>query len=138
MVLVDTSVWIDFLRGSPTPQVSQLSALLEGEDLVGITPIVLQEVLQGANSAQRFEQWRREFTGLMCYLPMDPIETHVDAARLYANCRQAGQTPRSSNDCLIAQIAIEHDLLLLENDRDFQSIAEVEEKLRLFPLERAS
>lgn len=132
MVLVDTSVWIDFLRGAPTAQVVALEALLEGSDLVGTAPIILQEVLQGADSPARFERWRREFSGLMCYLPLDPIDTHVEAARLYASCRRAGRTPRSSNDCLIAQIALEHDLILLEDDRDFEAIAAVEKKLRLF------
>jgi len=132
MVLVDTSVWIDFLRGAATAQVAALEELLEGEDLVGTTPIVLQEVLQGADSPSRFEQWRREFSGLMCYLPLDPIDTHVEAARLYSACRRAGKTPRSSNDCLIARIALEHDLVLLEDDRDFEAIAQVEKKLKLF------
>jgi len=132
MVLVDTSVWIDFLRGAPTAQVATLEGLLEGDDLVGTAPIILQEVLQGADSPARFEQWRREFTGLMCYLPLDPVDTHVEAARLYASCRRAGKTPRSSNDCLIARIALEHDLLLLEDDRDFEAIATVEKGLKLF------
>ena len=132
MVLVDTSVWIDFLRGSSTAQVETLEELLEGEDLVGTAPIILQEVLQGADSAGRLEHWRREFAGLMCYLPLDPIDTHVEAARMYVACRRAGKTPRSSNDCLIARIAIEHDLVLLEDDRDFESIASVEGSLKLF------
>lgn len=132
MVLVDTSVWIDFLRGAPTPQVSTLEALLEGDDLVGTAPIILQEVLQGADSPKRFEQWRAEFSGLMCYLPLDPIDSHVEAARIFAACRRAGKTPRSSNDCLIARIALEHDLVLLEDDRDFEAIAAVEKRLRLF------
>lgn len=132
MVLVDTSVWIDFLRGAPTAQVEALAGLLEGDDLVGTAPIILQEVLQGADSPARFEQWRREFAGLMCYLPLDPVDTHVEAARLYASCRRAGKTPRSSNDCLIARIAVEHGLVLLEDDRDFEAIASVERGLRLF------
>ena len=132
MVLVDTSVWIDFLRGAPTPQVDTLEALLEGDDLVGTAPIILQEVLQGADSPKRFEQWRTEFSGLMCYLPLDPIDSRIEAARIFAACRRAGKTPRSSNDCLIARIALEHDLVLLEDDRDFDAIAAVEKRLRLF------
>jgi predicted nucleic acid-binding protein len=131
MVLVDTSVWIDFLRGAITAQTDALQSLLEGEDLVGTAPIILQEILQGADTTERFEYWRREFVGLMCYLPMDPIDTHVEAARLFASCRRAGKTPRSSNDCLIARIAVEHDVFLLEDDRDFKSIAAVEKRLNL-------
>lgn len=132
MVLVDTSVWIDFIRGTPTPKVAILDSLLEGDDLVGVAPIILQEVLHGADSSQRFERWRREFSGLMCYLPLDPIDTHIEAARLFAACRRAGKTPRSGNDCLIARIAVEHDVALLESDRDFETIAAVEKRLRLW------
>jgi predicted nucleic acid-binding protein len=131
MVLVDTSVWVDFLRGEATPQVGALESLLDGDDVVGTAPIILQEILQGADTPERLEQWRREFVGLMCFLPMDPIDTHVEAARLYGACRRAGRTPRSSNDCLIATIAVEHDVALLEDDRDFKSIAMVEKRLNL-------
>jgi len=56
------------------------------------------------------------------------------AARLYQSCRRAGKTPRSSNDCLIARIAIEHDLVLLQDDRDFAAVASVAPELRLYPV----
>jgi len=133
MVLVDTSVWVDFLRGSDTPQVAILKELLAGDDIVGIAPIILQEVLQGADSDARFEKWRRYFEGLCCYAPADPVASHISAARLYQACRRAGKTPRSSNDCLIARIAMEHGLALLQNDRDFTIIAAVAPGLRLYP-----
>ena len=133
MVLVDTSVWVDYLRGDASPQVRALSDLLSGEEIVGTAPIILQEILQGADSTERFETWRTYFADLFCYVPRDPVESHVAAARLYQDCRRAGKTPRSSNDCLIAQIAIEHDLALLHNDRDFNAIASVVRQLRLYP-----
>jgi len=98
VVLVDTSVWVDYLRGKATPRVRKLRELLEGEEIVGVAPIVLQEVLQGADSEQRFEKWRTYFAGLCCYAPADPVESHVEAARLYQACRRAGKTQRSSND----------------------------------------
>ena len=132
MFLVDTSVWVDHLRGKATPQVRALKELLAGEDIVGVAPIILQEILQGADSAQRFEKWRKYFAGLCCYAPMDSVESYVAAARLYQACRRAGKTPRSSNDCLIAQIAIEHKLALLQDDRDFVAIADVRPELRLY------
>ena len=133
MVLVDTSVWLDYLRGHATPQVKALKDLLSGEDIVGTAPIILQEILQGADSAERFETWRKCFSELLCYVPGDPVESHIAAARLYQDCRKAGKTPRSSNDCLIAQIAIEHGLAVLHDDRDFNSIANVVGQLRLYP-----
>ena len=132
MYLVDSSVWIDFLRGETTRQVAALERLLAGDDIVGVAPIILQEVLQGADSQARLDKWRRYFAHLKCYLPRDPVATHLDAARLFVNCRRAGKTPRSSNDCLIARIAIEHALVLVHDDRDFEAIALVESKLRLF------
>lgn len=132
MFLVDTSVWVDFLRATDTPQVGVLKELLDDEAAVGIAPIILQEILQGADSEQRFEKWRKYFSALWLFVPKDPVESHVAAARLYGACRQAGKTPRSSNDCLIAQIAIEHALILLHNDKDFDAIASVDDNLRLY------
>ena len=131
MYLVDTSVWVDYLRGTATRQVLALKGLLAGEEIVGVAPIIVQEILQGADSDERFEKWRKYFSGLCCYAPADPLESHIAAARLYHACRRAGKTPRSSNDCLIARIAIEHGLVLLEDDRDFTAIAGVAKDLRL-------
>lgn len=138
MVLVDTSVWVDFLRGAPAPQVRALAELLAGEAVVGTAPIILQEVLQGADSDARFEKWRRYFDDLWCYVPAHTVQTHVAAARLYQACRRAGKTPRSSNDCLIAQIALENGLALLHNDRDFEAIASAVPELRLYPVTQTS
>jgi len=132
MVLVDTSVWVDYLRGDASPQVRALNEFLAGEDLVATAPIILQEILQGADSVERFETWRKYFSGLFCYVPRDPVESHIAAARIYQECRKAGKTPRSSNDCLIAQIAIENGLMLLHDDRDFNAIADVVGQLTLF------
>lgn len=132
MYLVDTSVWVDYLRGRATPQIRALKDLLSGEEIVGTAPIILQEILQGADSVERFETWRRYFAELFCYVPNDPVQSHVAAARLYQDCRKAGKTPRSSNDCLVAQIAIENNLSLLHNDRDFNAIASVIGQLRLY------
>ena len=134
MVLVDTSDWVDYLRGNATRQVDALKELVSGDPIVGIAPIVLQEILQGADSDERFEKWRKYFSGLCCYSPADPVESHVATARLCQSCHRAGKAPRSSNDCLIARIAIEHDLVLLQDDRDFAAVASVAPELRLYPV----
>jgi predicted nucleic acid-binding protein len=130
--LVDTSVWIDFLRGSATPQVTALRQLLTETQPVGTAPIIVQEILQGATSPQRFKRLRRYFAEIPCFAAASPIDTHVEAARLYLRCRTAGSTPRSSNDCLIAAIAIEHGLILLHDDRDFELIGRSVPELRLY------
>lgn len=135
MYLVDTSVWVDYLRGNDTRPVQALKNMLAGEQVVGVAPVILQEVLQGADSDERFEKWRQYFTGLCCYVPGDLSTSCIEAARLYQTCRRAGKTPRSSNDCLIARIAIEHELILLHDDRDFEAIAAATPALRLYPIQ---
>ena len=131
MYLVDTSVWVNYLRGLKTSRVEILKTLLTGDEVVGITPVILQEILQGADSEERFNKWLQYFKGLCCYTIPEP-ESHIAAARIYQACRKKGRTPRSSNDCLIAQTAIEHGLILLHDDRDFEAIAAVTNKLRLY------
>lgn len=133
MYLVDTSVWIDFLRGHDTRQAKVLEGLLAGEEIVGVTPTIIQELLQGVDSPARFDELRSYLADLACYLPRDPVESHVQAARLYQACRREGRARRSSGDCLIAQVAIEHSLVLLHDDRDFNAIAKASDSLLLYP-----
>jgi len=123
-VLVDTTVWIAWLRGKATRTTARLGHLLdEGEAL--LAPVILQEILQGARSPQALATLRAEFGALPMLLPA--VDTYADA--LYARCRWQGCTPRSPHDCLIAQLAIDHRLALLHDDREFEHIARVEPKL---------
>ncbi len=124
-MLVDTSVWIDFLRAEENEPVEKLRAALARGELVGLTGMVFQEILQGADSEERYEEYRDYFGGQTFFHPRDPIDSYADAALLYFACRRQGVTVRSTADCLIAQIAIENEVLLLHNDRDFDRIAEV-------------
>ncbi|MBU6417651.1 MAG: hypothetical protein KJS83_10840, partial [Xanthomonadaceae bacterium] len=66
-----------------------------------------------------------------------PRRLHEAAAKLYARCRWAGITPRNGHDCVIAQTAIEHEVMLLASDRDFDAIASVEPRLHLYRAARA-
>lgn len=131
MWLVDTSVWIDFLRGSDNAPVCKLKELLQLEANFFLTPIIYQEILQGASSEKHLKQYRTYFQSQLFVHPSDPTETHYQAARIYYLCRKQGITIRSTIDCLIARIAIEHDLILLHNDRDFETMAKVITKLKI-------
>ena len=130
MYLVDTSVWVDFFKASPTPPVERLKALLTAGTEVGSTATILQEILQGTADDRQFAKYRSYFETQPIYLPKDPIETAVTAARIYFDCRRRGITVRSSNDCLIAQTAVEHNLVLLHNDEDFRRISGVLNELK--------
>jgi len=132
-MLVDSSVWIPFLRGDDAPGVALLVTALKRGDAVWLAPPILQEVLQGADNAERFDRWDRDLGELPLLTEPDPRATARKAALLYARCRWAGITPRSANDCLIAVHALSHNVPLLQNDRDFVAIARVEPALVLIP-----
>ena len=83
------------------------------------------EILQGAKSQNAFDRLRRYFSGQRFYRLKNADESHAVAAQMYFDCRRHGITVRSTIDCLIAQCAIEHELMLFHNDRDFKRIAGV-------------
>ena len=133
VVLVDSSVWIDLLRDVKTPQTIALRKLLPNRE-AALTAVIYQEILQGAATPERFTKLKRYFRTLPFLNPAHPVETWEAAAELYMRCRQRGYTPRSPHDCLVARIALEHRASLLHDDRDFELMAEVEPRLKLFPL----
>lgn len=128
-ILVDTSVWIDFIRGRSTDVVGRLRAALDRGVAAAVTPLVYQEVLQGASDERAFRDYQAFLSTQPFLHPMESIATHERAARLYFECRRLGLTIRSTIDCLIAQIAIENRVPLLHDDRDFEHIAKVAPKL---------
>ncbi|CAK0739122.1 hypothetical protein CCP3SC1_1120008 [Gammaproteobacteria bacterium] len=103
--------------------------MITGEE-VGLSTIILQEILQGTADERYFAKYLEYFEALPIYLPKNPIQSAINAARLYFDCRRRGITIRSSNDCLIALTTVEHDLILLHSDADFQRIASVLEGFR--------
>ena len=128
MVLVDTTVWIDWLRAASTPATNRLTSLL-ARGRAALAPVILQELLQGAASQDALGKLRTRFEVLPMLMPRPGVATYADAGGLYARCRWAGLTPRSPHDCLIAQLAVEHRVPLLHDDRDFEQIAKVEPRL---------
>ncbi len=131
MILVDTSVWISFFSRQPGPRAARLRDRIERGVVVCTAPPILQEVLQGTTSEEHFEAMRRRLRAIHVLHPRNEDETFVAAARIYAQCRWKGITPRSATDCLIAQIAIEHDVSLYCDDEDFRRIAQVVPALSL-------
>ncbi|MBM3773565.1 MAG: PIN domain-containing protein [Acidobacteria bacterium] len=118
MILVDTSVWVDLLRrGSKTT--------LPMDDLarfVTCGPIV-QEVLQGLREGPLTPDFEEAFLALPCVGDPLPLHTFLAAAGIYRQGRRRGFTIRSSVDCLIAALAIEHRLTVWHRDRDFTKIS---------------
>jgi predicted nucleic acid-binding protein len=120
MVLVDTSVWIDLFRGKSTPEIRKLERLLgDGEDIC-TCGVVLTEVLQGVREAADYRRVLSRFDEFL-FLPMSR-RTFLGAADIYRSLRRKGVTIRKPIDCMIAAASIEHDVLLLHRDRDFEPI----------------
>jgi predicted nucleic acid-binding protein len=131
MFLLDASVLIDLSRGLVTPATEFVSARDDHEELA-TTGIIFQEVLQGARDERTFEALRDALYGMLVLDPRE-LSTYEVAAQLYRRARRDGVTIRSPNDCLIAAIALEHGALLVHNDRDFFSLAQVEPALLIYP-----
>jgi len=120
MVLVDTTVWIDFFAAKSTPEVAELERLLNEEEDICTCGIILTEVLQGIRQDEDYRRTLSRFETFL-FLPMDR-PSFVRAAELYRSLRRRGVTIRKPVDCMIASVAIEHNIALLHNDRDFDPI----------------
>ena len=117
MILVDSSVWIDYFNGIITPQSEKLDSLLALEPL-GIGDLVLTEVLQGFIAERDFERARKLLTSLTIIV-LGSQEIAIQAARNFRALRALGHTVRKTIDCVIATRCIESDYDLLHSDRDF-------------------
>lgn len=121
MILVDTSVWVEFLRKGSSLQITDIVDL---DEVVTCLPVV-QEVLQGFDDQRAFQiakEAMRSFPILES--PMSEA-LFLEAVELFRSARRAGLTIRSSVDCLIAACALRTSVTVLHQDRDFDSLAQV-------------
>jgi len=117
MILVDSSVWIDYFRGTPTPQANKLDTLL-GAELIATGDLILTEVLQGFTNDREFNQARKLMNSLVV-LNLAGKDIALQAAKNFRVLRGLGVTVRKTIDTLIATHCIENDLPLLYSDKDF-------------------
>lgn len=122
LVLVDTSVWVNYFKGIETPASLYLKGNLSNI-IIATCPVILQEVLQGVISDKEFHKVNAYFNTLFP-LAGNSYDFAYEAAQLYRSLRKQGITVRKPNDCLIAAYAIYYKITLLHDDRDFQVIAQ--------------
>ncbi|MBS1526362.1 MAG: PIN domain-containing protein [Bacteroidetes bacterium] len=122
VVLVDTSVWINFFKAKETTASLFLKNNLS-DIIIATCPVILQEVLQGIVSDQEFTKVNTYFDTLFP-LVGNSYNLAYKAAQLYRELRKKGVTVRKPNDCLIALYAMDYDIPILQDDRDFQLIAQ--------------
>ena len=121
MIVVDTSAWIEFLRGTGSPVHRTVRRLLDAGERLATTEVVVMEVLAGARDPVHEDRLRRLVLGGEL-LPLAGLSDYEDAAGLYRRCRRAGATLRSLTDCLIAVVVIRAGAEILHSDRDFDAI----------------
>ena len=119
MILVDSSVWIDYFRGRSTPRTDLLDRLL-GREPLAIGDLILAEVLQGFDGERDFERARRLLTALEV-VEVGGREIAIEAARNFRRLRRHGVTVRKTIDTVIATRCIESGYELLHDDRDFDA-----------------
>ena len=122
MILVDTSVWIDYFNGEITTESDYLDQVL-GQEPVGVGDLILTEVLQGFRSDRDFRAARVLFENLTIFPLLDP-SLAIATAQRYRRLRKRGITIRKTSDAIIGNWCIEHRVPLLFSDRDFDPMVE--------------
>jgi predicted nucleic acid-binding protein len=117
VILVDSSVWINYFRGNATPQAERLDFLLGSEPLA-IGDLILTEVLQGFPSDKEFKEAQRLLTSLVV-VDLGGQDIAIQAAKNFRALRALGVTVRKTIDTTIATRCIDGGYTLLHNDRDF-------------------
>ncbi len=117
MILVDSSVWIDYFSGSGSPETDFLDGML-GVSAVAIGDLILTEVLQGFRHDKDYKTARR-LLGNLTILELLGTKMAVKSANNFRKLRKKGITIRKTADVIIASFCIEHNLPLLFSDKDF-------------------
>lgn len=118
MIVVDSSVWIDYFTGKSTPGAEKLDSLL-GENLIAIGDLMLTEVLQGFRIDKDFRRAKELLLSLTVVNMLD-TEIALKSAANFRKLRKRGVTVRKTIDAIIATYCIENRLPLLHSDKDFQ------------------
>ena len=119
MILVDTSAWVEFLRDTGSEVCDEVDRLLASD--IAVCDPIRMEVLAGARDEAHLRSLRA-LLGRATALPTEALD-YEHAASLYRECRRGGETVRRLIDCLIAAVAIRHDVAVLHADSDFDVLA---------------
>jgi hypothetical protein len=122
LIVVDTSVWIDLLRGVESPTVSRCIELIEDGAPVALTDVILTELLQGVGSEREARLVERQMRAFPI-LRLESLDDFSLAAQLYRTARRTGMTIGKTIDCLIAAPCVRTGASLLHADADFDRLA---------------
>ncbi len=132
MVLVDTSVLIDYFKGADNSKTKKFEEIQNNKIPFYITNLIYLELLQGSRDEKEFHLLKA-YLGTQRFSDLkNGKKSYEDAAEIYMNCRKKGYTIRSTIDSIISQVAIENDLYLLHNDIDYEKIAKINKNLKIY------
>ena len=132
MILIDTSVLIDYLKGIDNLSVRKFEKILSKKIPFGINNYIYQELLQGALNDKEYKSLAEYLDKQIFYDLKQGKQSFKEAADIYLKCRKKGVTVRSTIDLLIVQTAIENKLSLLHNDLDYTNISRVIKELKIY------
>jgi len=125
VIVVDTSAWVEFLRGTGSSVDLAVTSLVDTGDVL-VPDVVLMELLAGAGTEERAAELARLLARFLPAATLSPGD-HDVAALLYRRARRSGATVRSLVDCLIAAVALRLGAAVVARDRDFDVLAQVSE-----------
>lgn len=120
LVIVDTSVWIEWLRARSLKRFSDAELAR-----IAVCPPIIQELFQGLRPSNESEAFRERVLQLPCLGDPLALSMFTAAEGLYNRCRAKSVTVRSSTDCLIGAVAIHYGVPIMHRDRDYKAIAQV-------------
>ena len=131
MVLVDTSVLINYFKGRETKGIKFLDNLIKSEEPFCINEFIYQEILQGSKDEKEFSTLKSYLKYIPLYSLKLGVQSFENAAQLNFRCRRKGITIHSTIDLLIAETAIENNIALLHDDEDYVNMSKVITELKL-------
>jgi hypothetical protein len=125
-MLVDTSIWIDYLKDNNFKAACDyLDDHLSNYRPIFFTPLIYHEVLRGIKKDSEYRKVKQNFESYRFYTLNNQKKAAEDSAMIYRTCRAKGLTIRKANDCMIALVALAFNLPILHKDKDFDNIAKV-------------
>jgi len=125
MVLVDTSVFLDYLIGNENEKTKKFDEILNLNIPFGINFYIYQELLQGTKTEKDFYLLKRFLDSQRFFYLKNGKDSYAEAAKIYFDCRKKGFNISGTIDCIIARICIENNLYILHNDKDFEMMSQV-------------
>ena len=132
MILVDTSVLIDYLKGNDNEGTRKFNNILDQKIEFGMTYLTYLEILQGSKDDNDFMMLKDYLETQKFYDVYDKKFSYEEASKMYIQCRKKGFTIRSTIDLIICQVAIDNDLFLLHNDRDYDALSKINKNLKIY------